>query len=114
MHTLRVVRETVGWTIELAPGVTSCFRTRVQALREAKCLCDEFHKRGEAAEVVIEDAAPATRPLAGGQGSAVRLDELLRSLRPRGVEGKRWWGGMLWSGAAADGPSLPLGCSSKG
>ena len=89
MHTFRVVREAGGWAVRSGPGVTSCFRTRAHAIREAQCLCDELHKHGEAAEVVVEDAAPGTTPLTGGQASTVRLDELLRSLRPPGPERKR-------------------------
>jgi len=87
-HTLRVVRDPFGWTVCLGAGMTSPFRTRAGAIREAECLCQQLRAHGEAAEIVIEESV-GTRASGAGDAHAVnRLVQLLRDIGSRGQDTK--------------------------
>jgi hypothetical protein len=55
MITFSVVKETFGWTIRLGECMTTPFRLRELAIREAKSLAEAIRRHGECAEVVVED-----------------------------------------------------------
>ena len=82
MHTLRVVRDPCGWTVELGPGIVSPFRSRAQAIEAAECVCSDLRRHGEDAEVRVEDAANVDfRP--SDQHVPERLADLLRAAHAR-------------------------------
>jgi hypothetical protein len=62
MHTFKVVEESYGWAVRLGDGMTTPFRSRALAIREANCLCQELRNHGEAAEVVIQGTAFSDPP----------------------------------------------------
>jgi hypothetical protein len=55
MITFSVVKERYGWAIRLGEGMTTPFRLRELAIREAKCLADAIRRHGEGAEVVVDE-----------------------------------------------------------
>ena len=55
MITFSVVKESHGWAIRLGERMTTPFRLRELAIREAKCLADAIRRHGECAEVVVEE-----------------------------------------------------------
>jgi len=77
MHTFRVIKDSFGWTIMLGPGVTSSFRTRAQAIRQANRLCDALRSHGEDVEVIVEDAG-ATGVSPGRDSDCAEADETMR------------------------------------
>jgi hypothetical protein len=87
-HTLRVVRDPFGWTVCLGAGMTSPFRTRAGAIREAECLCQQLRAHGETAEILIEEAAGTGSPGADDAHAANRLEQLLRDIGSRGDDTK--------------------------
>jgi D-aminopeptidase len=56
MITFSVVKEKYGWAIRLDERMTTPFRVRELAIREAKRLADAIRRHGECTEVVVEDA----------------------------------------------------------
>ena len=61
MITFNVVKEKHGWAIRLGEGMTTPFRSRDLAVREAKCLADAIGCHGQRTEVVVESHDPAPR-----------------------------------------------------
>ena len=59
MHTFKVVKESYGWAVRLGAGVSTPFRSRAFAIKEADCLCADLCRHGENAQVVIESIDPA-------------------------------------------------------
>jgi hypothetical protein len=58
MITFNVVKEQQGWSIRTGTGMTTPFRTRDAAIREAKCLADSIRGHGECVEVIVEHIGP--------------------------------------------------------
>ena len=87
-HTLRVVRDPFGWTVCLGAGMTSPFRTRAGAIREAECLCQQLRAHGEAAEIVIEEVVGTGSPGADDAHAVNRLAQLLRDIGSRREDSK--------------------------
>ena len=78
MITFRVVKEEHGWAVRMGERMTTPFRSRDPAIREAHCLADALRDHGERTEVIIEGADPAA-PLKRVRGlSSSRLDAFLR------------------------------------
>ena len=61
MITFNVVKEKHGWSIRLGEGMTTPFRSRDLAVREANCLADALGCHGQRTEVVVESHDPAPR-----------------------------------------------------
>lgn len=73
MVTFRVAKEQFGWAVQTDQHMTTPFRTRDLAVREAQALAGSLRAHGQPAEVVIqgdEVAAPAMR--ASGTASSIR------------------------------------------
>jgi hypothetical protein len=58
MITFNVVKEQHGWAIRMDKRMTTPFRSRDLAIREAACLADAIRCHGEYAEVIVEGAKP--------------------------------------------------------
>lgn len=58
MITFDVVKEEHGWAIRMGKCMTTPFRSRERAIREANCLADTIRCHGECVEVVVEGADP--------------------------------------------------------
>lgn len=56
MITFNVVKEQHGWSIRMGERMTTPFRSRDLAVREANCLAHAIGRHGERTEVVIENA----------------------------------------------------------
>jgi hypothetical protein len=54
---LRVVKDDYGWSIRIGEHMTSPFRRREVAIREANRLAADIRGRGGQAEAIVEDAA---------------------------------------------------------
>jgi hypothetical protein len=54
MITFNVIKEQHGWAIRTSSGMTTPFRTRDAAMREAECLAKSIRVHGEYVEVVVE------------------------------------------------------------
>lgn len=54
MITFNVTKEQHGWAIRTSSGMTTPFRTRDAAMREAECLAKAIRVHGEHVEVVVE------------------------------------------------------------
>ena len=67
MITFNVVKEKHGWAIRLGEGMTTPFRSRDLAVREANCLAEAIGCHGEHTEVVVESTDP-NEPLKWGSG----------------------------------------------
>ena len=59
MQAFRVVKERHGWAVRLGDVMSTHFWTRAMAISEAQRLCDSLRQHGVAAEVVVDDLAPA-------------------------------------------------------
>jgi len=57
MIRLRVAKDEYGWSIRIGEQMTSPFRRREVAIREANRLAAEIRTRGGQAETVVEDDA---------------------------------------------------------
>jgi len=68
MITFDVVKEEHGWAIRMGKCMTTPFRSRELAIREANCLADTIRRHGECVEVVVEGADP-NEPLKKIKGS---------------------------------------------
>jgi len=68
MITFDVVKEEHGWAVRMGKRMTTPFRSREQAIREANCLAGAIRCHGECAEVVVEGADP-NEPLEKIKGS---------------------------------------------
>lgn len=64
MITFRVVKEQYGWSVRMDDCMTTPFRTRELAIREAECLARELHAHGQRAAVLVEEAAAQDVPRA--------------------------------------------------
>jgi len=64
MIRLRVVRESVGWSVKLDDNMKSPFRSRNAAIAEAHRIATDISRHGERAEVTVDEDAP------GEQGGA--------------------------------------------
>ena len=62
MITFNVVKEQHGWAIRMGERMTTTFRSREVAIREAYCLADAIGCHGERTEVIVEGADPAEQP----------------------------------------------------
>lgn len=51
----RVVKEPYGWAVRLGDGMMTPFRSQVLALQHAHGIADALRRRGEFAEVVVEE-----------------------------------------------------------
>lgn len=51
----RVVKEPYGWAVRLGDGMMTPFRSQNLALQHAKDIAEALRRRGELAEVVIEE-----------------------------------------------------------
>ncbi len=69
MITFNVVKEPHGWAIRMGERMTTPFRSKELAVREAKCLAQAIRRHGERTEVIIEgpdfSASPAVAVPAG-------------------------------------------------
>jgi hypothetical protein len=54
MITFNVIKEQYGWAIRTASGMTTPFRTRDAALREAECLANSIRGHGQCVEIIVE------------------------------------------------------------
>lgn len=54
MITFNVVKEQHGWAIRIGKRMTTPFRSRDVAVKEANCLADAIRCHGERAEVVVK------------------------------------------------------------
>ena len=76
MITFSVVKDKYGWAIRMGDAVSTPFRTRDLAIREAGCLADAIRCHGEVAEVIIEGANPNEPPRRIKGSKIARLDVL--------------------------------------
>jgi hypothetical protein len=76
MITFNVVKEEHGWAIRIGERMTTPFRSRDVAIREANCLADAIRCHGVCAEVIIEGADP-NEPLKKISGSSSDLLDVL-------------------------------------
>jgi len=53
----RVVKEPYGWAVRLGEGMMTPFRSQALALQHASVIAEALRRRGEFAEVVVEDFA---------------------------------------------------------
>jgi hypothetical protein len=58
----RVVKEPYGWSVRLGQGMMTPFRSRHLAIDHANGFVDGLRRRGEPAEVVVEDICAAEPP----------------------------------------------------
>ena len=56
MIIFNVVKEPHGWAIRMGERMTTPFRLREFAIREANCLADAIRRHGERTQVIIEGA----------------------------------------------------------
>ncbi len=77
MITFNVVKEEHGWAIQIGERMTTPFRSRDVAIREANCLADAIRCHGACAKVIIEgsDLNEPQRKIEGT--SLARPDALL-------------------------------------
>jgi hypothetical protein len=61
MITFRVAREAHGWAVRMGERMTTPFRSRDRAIREAICLARDIRCHGECVEVIVEEAEPGAR-----------------------------------------------------
>lgn len=57
-----VVREPYGWAVRMGQGMMTPFRSRVTALRHANGVAEALRRRGEPAEVILEQEYVAEAP----------------------------------------------------
>ena len=80
MITFNVVREDRGWTVQMGERMTTPFRSRDLAIREAACLADSIRCHGECAEVIVEGNEPGSPPTRHLGSGTTRVDALSRGL----------------------------------
>jgi hypothetical protein len=82
MITFNVIKEQHGWAIRMGRHMTTPFRARDLAIREANRLADAIRCHGEPTEVIVEGADPnePTKRIKGVNSS--RLEALSRGRRP--------------------------------
>jgi hypothetical protein len=87
MITFNVVKEQDGWAIQVGRRMTTPFRSRDLAVREANCLADAIRSHGECTEVIVAAADPNEPPEGIMDVSSSRLKTLFwgRWLRGRWV-----------------------------
>jgi hypothetical protein len=56
MIIFNVVKEEYGWAVRMGEGMTTPFRSRAVAIREAGNLAQAIHRHGELAQVIVEGA----------------------------------------------------------
>ena len=78
MITFNVVKEEHGWAIRIGERMTTPYRSRAMAIREAICPADAIRCHGECAEVIIEGADPSEPLKKIGGSSSDLLDALLQ------------------------------------
>ena len=72
MITFRVAREQFGWAVQMDQRMTTPFRTRDLAVREAEALAGSLRAHGQPAEVVIQGDELVAPPMrASGAASAL-------------------------------------------
>jgi hypothetical protein len=59
MITFNVVKDEHGWAIRMGERMSTPFRSRDLAIREANCLADQIRCHGEYTEVIVEGAGPS-------------------------------------------------------
>lgn len=69
----RVVKEPYGWSVRLGQGMMTPFRSRHSALDHANGFVDALRRRGELAEVVVEEVCVADQPATRGRVDSGRL-----------------------------------------
>ena len=57
MITFDVVKEKHGWAIRMGEHMTTAFRSRDLAIREARCLADAIRRHGALTKVNVESGA---------------------------------------------------------
>ena len=60
--TFNVIKEKHGWAVRMGDCMTTPFRSKHQAVREANCLADAIRGHGVRTEVIVEDAEPGEPP----------------------------------------------------
>lgn len=55
----RVVKEPYGWAVRLGDGMMTPFRSQTLALQHARDIAEALRRRGELAEVIIEEVCAA-------------------------------------------------------
>jgi hypothetical protein len=58
MIIFNVVKEEYGWAVRMGEGMTTPFRSRAVAIREAGNLAQAIHRHGELAQVIVEGDHP--------------------------------------------------------
>jgi hypothetical protein len=71
MITFRVAKEQFGWAVQMDQRMTTPFRTRDLAVREAQMLAGALRAHGQLAEVVIDDMALSDVNLSAGRAPGV-------------------------------------------
>lgn len=56
----RVVKEPYGWAVRLGDGMMTPFRSQTLALQHAKGIAEALRRRGEFAEVVVEEVCASS------------------------------------------------------
>jgi predicted Zn-dependent protease len=59
MIIFRVSYELYGWSVRMSPHMSTPFRTRELAVREAHALARALQAHGQRAEVIVDPEAPA-------------------------------------------------------
>jgi hypothetical protein len=78
MITFAVVKEEHGWAVHMGERMTSPFRSRDVAIREATLLAEAIGGHGERTEVIVEGVGPGERLKRIGASSPCRFEALLR------------------------------------
>ncbi len=77
MITFNVVKEPHGWAIRMGERMTTPFRSKDLAVREANCLARAIRRHGERTEVIIEGPdlnVSAAEAVSAGWASPDRFD----------------------------------------
>ena len=77
MITFNVVKEANGWAVRMGQRMTTPYRSRESAIREANCLAESICRHGEYAEVVIESGSEDEPPRTIRGSSSIRPNALL-------------------------------------
>ncbi len=62
MITFNVVKDEHGWAVRMGERMTTPFRLRDMAIREANCLADRIRCHGEHTQVIVEDLGDPASP----------------------------------------------------
>ncbi len=73
-----VVKDKHGWAVQTGEQMTTPFRSRELAIREATCLADSIRRHGEFAEVVVEGAKHSEAPHRISRSASSLVDAVLR------------------------------------